>query len=51
MKRRLNMEMFAPLAPSLSPLGGERVSGRTGEGIVFVFSGLFLLSIVEDGER
>jgi hypothetical protein len=51
MKRGLNMEIIAPLAPSLSPPGGERVSGRTGEGIVFGFSVLFLLGIVGDDER
>jgi len=38
MIRGLNAEIIAPLALSLSPLGGERVSGRTGEGIVFWFS-------------
>jgi len=60
----LNIKNDAPLALSLSPPGGERVSVRTGlrraeaapstqagEGIVFGFSSLFLLGIVGDGER
>jgi len=64
MKRGLNAEMIMPLALSLSPPGGERVSGRTGlrraeaapstqagEGIVFGFADLFLLDIVRDGKR
>jgi hypothetical protein len=51
MKRGLNAEIIVPLALSLSPPGGERVSGRTGEGIVFGFSGLFFLCVVGDGER
>jgi hypothetical protein len=51
MKRRLNMEIIAPLAPSLAPPSGERVFGRTGEGIISGFSRLFLSGIVEDGEQ
>jgi hypothetical protein len=47
MKRGLNAEMIASLALSLSPPGGERVSGRTGEGIVFGFSDSFLLALSE----
>jgi len=64
MKHGLNAEIIAPLALSLSPPGGERVSGRTGlrraeaapstqagEGIVFGFSSLFFLGIVGDDVR